>query len=130
MKLRHPERIGLHIRVVLADGRVMGPGRAELLEAIRDGGSISAACRTMRISSKRAWELLREMNAMFRAPVLDALTGGAGGGGARLTATGEAVLAAYRRLEAAAHQASGGPLREIEAELAAAPVAAGVAGER
>ena len=130
MKLRHPERTGLHIRVVLANGRVMGPGRAELLEAIRDGGSISAACRTMRISSKRAWELLRDMNTMFRAPVLDALTGGAGGGGARLTVTGEAVLAAYRSLEAAAHQAAGGPLGEIEAELAVVPVALHAAGDR
>ena len=83
MKLRHPEQPGLHIRVVLDGGRVMGPGRAELLEAIRDGGSISAACRKMRISSKRAWELLREMNEMFRAPVLAALTGGRGEAAAR-----------------------------------------------
>ncbi len=97
----------------------MGPGRAELLEAIRDGGSISAACRNMRISSKRAWELLREMNAMFRAPVIEALTGGTGGGGARLTATGERVLGAYRRLEAAAHDGAAHAMKEIEAELAA-----------
>lgn len=118
MRLRHPDRVGLHIRVVLDGGRVMGPGRAELLEAIRDGGSISAACRRMRISSKRAWELLREMNGMFRAPVLDALTGGAGGGGARLTPTGEAVLDAYRRLEATAREGAAAAITEIEAELA------------
>ena len=96
----------------------MGPGRADLLEAIRDGGSISSACRTMRISSKRAWELLREMNGMFRAPVIEALTGGAGGGGARLTPTGEAVLAAYRRLEGAASDAAQGAIAAMLAELA------------
>ena len=80
-----------HLVVLQAQDLELARLRAELLEAIRDGGSISAACRQMRISSKRAWELLREMNLMFRAPVLDALTGGAGGGGARLTPTGEAV---------------------------------------
>ena len=44
-KLRHPDRLGLHLRVVLPGHVVIGPGRAELLEAIRAHGSISAAGR-------------------------------------------------------------------------------------
>ena len=39
-KLRHPDRLGLHLRVVLEGGVAVGPGRADLLEAIRDTGSI------------------------------------------------------------------------------------------
>jgi molybdate transport system regulatory protein len=42
-KLRHPDRLGLHVRVVLDNGVAIGPGKAELLEAIRDTGSIAAA---------------------------------------------------------------------------------------
>ena len=110
-KLRHPQRSGLHIRLVLDGKLVMGPGRAELLERVRVDGSISAAGRRMNMSYKRAWELVEAMNTMFQEPVIRAERGGQAGGGARLTATGDAVLAAYRRIEAAARL---GAVTEIE----------------
>lgn len=83
----------------------MGPGKAELLDGIADTGSIAAAGRRMGMSYRRAWTLVEEMNGMFGSPLVDAAKGGAGGGGAVLTAEGQRILAAYRRLEQAAAQA-------------------------
>ncbi|WP_036634687.1 winged helix-turn-helix domain-containing protein [Paenirhodobacter enshiensis] len=75
-----------------------GPGKADLLEAIRDSGSISAAGRSMGMSYKRAWSLVEEMNAAFAEPLVASARGGAHGGGARLTRAGEEVLSAYRTI--------------------------------
>ncbi len=79
---------------------IMGPGRAALLAAIVEMGSISAAGRRLGMSYKRAWQLVDAMNAGFRLPLVQAAKGGAGGGGAALTEQGQAVLDAWRRLEA------------------------------
>jgi molybdate transport system regulatory protein len=105
-RIRHPDRLGLHLRVVLGDQIAIGPGKAELLDGIAATGSIAAAGRRMGMSYKRAWGLVEAMNAMFTAPLVEAAKGGAGGGGAALTPLGAEMLAAYRRLEAAA--AAGG----------------------
>ena len=105
MKLRHPDRLGLHIRVVLSDGVVLGPGRAELLESIDAHGSISAAGRSIGMSYKRAWDLADATNAQFRLPLIETARGGVAGGGAHLTEAGRTVLALYRRLEQAASAA-------------------------
>lgn len=119
-KLRHPDRLGLHLRVVLANGIVIGPGRAELLEAIRDTGSISAAGRAMAMSYKRAWDLVEEMNSAFSAPLVATTTGGLTGGGSQLTQTGERVLASYRSIESNAAQSTADQLRTLTGLLAPA----------
>ena len=76
----------------------MGPGKADLLEAIAETGSISAAARRMRMSYRRAWLLVHTMNECFAQPLIVAEKGGKTGGGAALTETGEAILARYRQL--------------------------------
>ena len=114
-KLRHPERLGLHIRVVLPGGVVIGPGRAELLDAIARTGSIAAASREASMSYKRAWDLVVAMNAEFREPLVHASPGGPAGGGARLTEAGQTVLATYRRITDGAGQAAGADIDRLEA---------------
>ena len=97
----------LRLRVVFGPDAMIGPGKADLLELIRDTGSISAAGRAMGMSYKRAWMLVETMNAAFREPVVDSTRGGTGGGGARLTGTGAAVLAHFRAIEdRLAHEAA------------------------
>src|SRR5690242_21937283 len=71
-RVRHPDRLGLHLRVVLDGAVAMGPGKVELLEGIAETGSIAAAGRRMGMSYKRAWLLVEEMNAMFTGPLVDA----------------------------------------------------------
>jgi molybdate transport system regulatory protein len=88
----------LKVSIVFESGARIGPGKAKLLESIRDTGSISAAARDMGMSYKRAWLLLDSMNQTFTEPVVTAAPGGAGGGGALLTPFGAEVLARYRRI--------------------------------
>ena len=86
----------LKVSIVFESGARIGPGKAALLKSIRDTGSISAAARDMGMSYKRAWLLLDSMNQAFTEPVVTAAPGGAGGGGASLTAFGAEVLERYR----------------------------------
>ena len=93
---KSPTPLGLRIRLVLGRDVMIGPGKAHLLEGIRDTGSIAAAGRRMGMSYKRAWTLVEGMNAAYRAPLVATARGGAGHGGASLTPLGLEVLAAYR----------------------------------
>ena len=83
----------------------VGPGRIELLEAVRDAGSITAAARSLDMSYRRAWMLLDELNRCLRAPVVESVHGGARGGGSRLTETGLELVRLYRRIEQTAARA-------------------------
>jgi molybdate transport system regulatory protein len=93
------------LRVVLAPGVFLGPGKGELLERIADSGSISAAGRAMGMSYKRAWMLVETLNGYFKAPLVTAATGGKAGGGAQLTPLGKQVLAQYRAMTTATEKA-------------------------
>ena len=79
--------------------RFLGIGRLELLQHIRQLGSISKAAQAMNMSYKRAWELVSSMNAQAREPLVSTQTGGQHGGGARLTAAGEQALTEFEALQ-------------------------------
>lgn len=100
------------------DGLMLGPGKVELLERIRQSGSIAAAGREMGMSYRRAWSLVEEMNSAFREPVVTSTRGGTGGGGAQVTETGEAVIARYHALQAAALQAGAAEMEALAAMVA------------
>ncbi len=110
--------IRLRLRLHFGDLLMLGPGKADLLEGIRDTGSIAAAGRGMSMSYKRAWSLVEEMNTAFRAPLVHSSRGGAHGGGASLTEMGELVLAHYRHLEEITLQAGQDDIAALEALLA------------
>ncbi len=78
--------------------RFMGIGRLELLSHIQRTGSINQAAKAMRMSYKRAWEMVHALNNQADAPVVITQTGGDKGGGAIITAEGEKHLAYYRAL--------------------------------
>tara|TARA_B100001105_G_C22336070_1_gene419093 strand:- start:241 stop:621 length:381 start_codon:yes stop_codon:yes gene_type:complete len=91
-----------HIKIVLrlycGDEIAMGPGKADLLDAIKAHGSISAAGRAMNMSYRRAWLLVDTMNRCWKEPLVATAPGVAHGGGARLTGFGEEILVRYRGL--------------------------------
>jgi molybdate transport system regulatory protein len=98
MKPKH-QTTGARLRVILGPGVALGPGKADLLEAIAATGSISAAGRQMKMSYRRAWLLVEELNGSFRTALVAADKGGAHGGGARLTELGTEVLRRFRSME-------------------------------
>src|SRR5690242_12646113 len=98
----------LSIRIDLASGDRIGPGKIALLEAIRSTGPISAGARALRMSYRRAWLLVEDINNALREPAVTAETGGRSGGGASLTPAGERVVDLYRAIETHARSASGG----------------------
>ena len=102
--MRHP-RGATKFRVMYGNEIAIGPGKAELLEAIAATGSIAESARRLGMSYRRAWLLVDTMNRCFREPVVASATGGAGGGGARMTPFGDRVLAAYRDMERAVDRA-------------------------
>lgn len=108
----------VRIRIQLAKGPPFGPGKIDILEAVRDTGSIAAAGRHLGMSYKRAWTLVDALNATFRTPLVERSTGGKAGGGATLTALGIEVVARYRRVEAAALRAATAELGTLEPQLA------------
>jgi molybdate transport system regulatory protein len=96
------QTLGSRLRIVLEPDIAIGPGKADILQGIKDTGSIAAAGRRMGMSYKRAWYLVESMNKCFAAPLVAASKGGRSGGGARLTELGETVLSCYRQMEALA----------------------------
>lgn len=103
----------IRLRVVFGGNAMLGPGKADLLELIGKTGSISAAGKAMGMSYKRAWTLVETLNGIFREPLVASNRGGASGGGARLTETGEKVLAQYRLLEARVEEAGAAEIQSI-----------------
>lgn len=93
---------GLKVRVwVERDGRkVLGPGRVELLGHIDQLRSISAAAKAMNMSYRRAWELVQDMNEAAGVALVEAATGGIGGGGALVTPHGHKAIRLYQQLVA------------------------------
>jgi len=94
-----PARLVPRIRVVADDTIVLGPGKADLLEAIHKSGTLRDAATAMGMSYMRAWKLVHVMNEAFRAPLIVMTRGGTEGGRAELTPAGRAVLKLYRRIE-------------------------------
>ncbi len=87
-------------RILCGTAIAFGPGKADLLEAIQQTGSITKASGQLGMSYMRAWTLIRTMNRNFHEPLVAAMRGGMrGGGGAALTKTGSQVLALYRHME-------------------------------
>jgi molybdate transport system regulatory protein len=102
-------RFKLKLQLYCGDEIAMGPGKAQLLDAIARTGSISAAGRDLGMSYRRAWLLVDTMNRCFAAPLVETHPGGGKQAGAKLTGEGEAALAAYRALSAQVEGGVPGP---------------------
>lgn len=95
----------------------MGPGKADLLDAIQTYGSISAAAKSMQMSYRRAWQLVDLMNQSFQEPLVKTSLGGSHGGGAQVTEFGLFVLMSYRSILIKANAAIEHELSDILASL-------------
>lgn len=108
----------LTLRIDLSPLGAVGPGKIRLLEAIDETGSISAAGRSMKMSYRRAWLLIDELNHIFKRPLVATRLGGSTGGGAELTPFGRSLVRHYREMESEAHAALAPHLDAFQAALA------------
>lgn len=117
-----PSPCKIKVQIYCGDEIAMGPGKADLLEAIAREGSISAAGRALGMSYRRTWLLVDAMNRCWDLPLVETALGGSKGGGAHLTARGIAILAQFRGLQRDLERASDDePLHAMTAALRAHP---------
>lgn len=92
------------------DGKnFLGRGRVELLQRIRETGSISRAAKAMKMSYKAAWDAVDAMNTAWHSALVES-----GPSGSHLSEDAEHLITAYQHAEArhAAFMAElGGSLR-------------------
>ena len=81
-------------RVLLSEWRV------ELLEAVEETGSLAAAAERLGVPYRTAWERVRETEAGLGVRLLATESGGAAGGGSRLTSEARGLIARFRRVTA------------------------------
>lgn len=114
-------RLKIKVQMFCGDEIAMGPGKADLLDAIAAQGSISAAARSMGMSYRRAWLLVDAMNRCWERVLVDTQQGG----GAQVTDEGREVLDFFRTLQKQAEGAGEGPERaRLDRMLRARPLAA------
>ncbi len=113
----------VRFRVDFSPGCSVGIGKIQLLEAIAGSGSLSQAARTLRMSYRRAWLLLQDLNDSFDEPVACASVGGRGGGGVALTAFGRRLVQDYRSLESRIEELAVLQLRHASAHAGARVIA-------
>lgn len=89
----------IKLQIYVGDEIAMGPGKADLLDAIAQAGSISAAARELGMSYRRAWLLVDTMNRCWKEPLVETAPGGSARGGARLSPYGRGILQLYRSLQ-------------------------------
>lgn len=112
----------IKIQIYCGDQIAMGPGKADLLDAIAAEGSISAAGRRLGMSYRRCWLLVDVMNRCWTDPLVATSSEGA-----RLTESGAAILAAYRALQASLDGTGLENGAALERQLRDVPLAAQVA---
>jgi len=71
----------------------------QLLEAVRDQGSIVQAAKTVGVSYKTAWDLLNRANNLADQPMVVRNAGGNGGGCSALTEAGHQFVRQYRLVQ-------------------------------
>lgn len=103
----------LSIRLDLSSGARIGPGKINLLDAVKETGTVRGAAESLKMSYPRALKLISQLNDTFNAPLVQTSHGGKDGGGAALTETGAIVLATYRALQADAETAAAAHLAMI-----------------
>ncbi|PJB11764.1 MAG: molybdenum transporter [Flavobacteriales bacterium CG_4_9_14_3_um_filter_40_17] len=77
----------------------LSPGRQKLILAIKEFGFISKVVKKMKISYRHAWEIINELNASSNLPIVEKNSSGSGGGGSKLTESGETLLKQYEQCQ-------------------------------
>lgn len=98
---RMKDKLNLRFRIWLFSEETpfLGAGPIELLEKIMEKGSIAEAAKGMKMSYRKAWQLVKNMNKLTDAPLVTTQLGGNKGGGAIVTEKGKHLICNYHQLE-------------------------------
>jgi len=88
------------IWICTEQGTFLGEGRITLLKEIEKHGSISKAAKAMKMSYKKAWELVDSMNRQGDQTLVRRKIGGTGGGGSELSDTGKKAIELFQKINA------------------------------
>lgn len=99
MSYRAPQKFHVKVRVYNEE-IAFGKGIAQILELVEQYGSLTAAYKTMGMSSSKAWKILHRAEVDLGYPLLKSVSGGAHGGGTVLTPEGKELLEKYSQFEA------------------------------
>ena len=96
--------------IYYVDGRIslkssnysyVGMGKIELLEKIKKYGSLKKAAIDMKMSYRKAWISVKELNNFSNNPLVILRRGGKNGGYAEVTEYAEKVILAYKKINIA-----------------------------
>jgi molybdate transport system regulatory protein len=110
--------VRFRLRITAGDTVAIGPGKIQLLEAIQETGSLTAAAKHIDMSYRRAWILINELNSALKAPAVESAKGGEHGGGSVLTSVGQRLVTQYRSIEDAAASSCKAQIRALTSLLA------------
>lgn len=99
MDQKHKYNIKVRVWIDDNEGAFLGHGRIKLLENIKTTGSITNASKQMGMSYRKAWELVKKMNANPEKPLVSKIIGGKNGSGAQLTEEGEKAIELFYTIE-------------------------------
>lgn len=91
-------KIGSSIWIDKDKKTFLGKGRIELLKLIDKTGSLSKAAKEMKMSYKAAWDSINDMNNASEVNLIESTSGGAGGGGSKLTALARLYIELYDKI--------------------------------
>lgn len=83
------------IKIIFNDS-FFGPGVAQIMELVKETGSLSQAYRTMNLSPSKGWRIIKSTEEELGFPLFETIVGGRGGGGSKLTEKGEDLLNRYK----------------------------------
>ena len=92
---------------------VFGSGKAAILKAVFETGSINKAAKKLGMSYRHAWSYINSAEERFGERLLIKTKGGNSGGGAVLTEYAKIMLDEFGRLEAEAREFINRRYREI-----------------
>ncbi|HDZ40502.1 MAG TPA: LysR family transcriptional regulator [Bacteroidetes bacterium] len=80
------------------DEKIFKPEGFDLLNAVRKTGSLASAANEMKISYRKAWGILKEVEEKLGFPLVEKHRGGAKGGHTNLSREGNELVDAYNEL--------------------------------
>jgi len=112
-------RVAFRFRIDFANGFSVGPGKIELLRAIDQHGSLSEAAKSIGLSYRRAWLLVKDLNDTFSRPITTSTVGGRTGGGVCVTPLGKMLIGAYEEADQYHREYSSPHLKTLAGMLSA-----------